>query len=184
MYNLCIVHVPKFYACPYTTYNDTHHHNIHVHEIQTLNSYDWALDIMTKVIPFISPFLLTVSQEGTKLIGVDVIVESDQELLVELEGRWELDHHLPHTLQELGEDWGRLAHIPRQVTIPKHKHSSMDDSHKRKVIRWNYYNAHSTLNILRNNSKYTAHGITTGYAENFAVLVLIVNGSQDNHLHY
>ena len=33
-----------------------------------------------------------------------MIVESDQELLVELEGRGELNHHLPHTLKELGED--------------------------------------------------------------------------------
>ena len=52
-----------------------------------------------------------------------MIVESDQELLIELEGCGELDHHLPHTLQELGEDRGRLTHIPRQVTIPEHTQS-------------------------------------------------------------
>ena len=57
-----------------------------------------------------------------------MIMKGDQELLIELEGRGELDHHLPHTLQELGEDGGRLTHIPSQVTIPEHKHSSMNNN--------------------------------------------------------
>ena len=48
-----------------------------------------------------------------------MIVESDKELFVELKGCGELYHHLPHTLQELGEDGGSLTNITSQVTIPE-----------------------------------------------------------------
>ena len=69
---------------------------IHYHDIIYIHTCIYA--------PFIYSFLFAVSQEGTKLVRVDVIVESDQELLVELKGCGELYHHLPHTLKELGKD--------------------------------------------------------------------------------
>lgn len=50
------------------------------------------------------PLSLTVSQEGAKLTGEDMMVEGDEEVLVELEGRGKLHHDLPHTVQELCED--------------------------------------------------------------------------------
>jgi len=40
-----------------------------------------------------------------------VIVQGEQEPLVELERAWELARHLPHSLQELGEDGRRLLRV-------------------------------------------------------------------------
>ncbi len=48
-----------------------------------------------------------------------MIVDRDQELLIELEGGGELDHRLPHTVQELSEDWGELPIVGRQVAVPE-----------------------------------------------------------------
>ena len=81
--------------------------------------------------PFIYSFLFTVSQEGTKLVGVDVIVESNQELLVELKGCGKLYHHLPHTLEELGKDGRGLTHVPSQVTVPERKTQKHETSKSR-----------------------------------------------------
>ena len=47
-----------------------------------------------------------------------MVMEGEQEVLVELEGGWELDHHLPHTVQELGEDGGRLSGVSSQMAVP------------------------------------------------------------------
>lgn len=62
--------------------------------------------------------LLIVSQESAKLAGIDMVVESDEEVLIELKGRGELEHDLPDTVQELGEDWGGLSNLPCQMTTP------------------------------------------------------------------
>lgn len=63
----------------------------------------------TCILPLLLSLPLTVAKEGAKLVRVDVVVEGDKELLVELESRRELNHHLPHTLQELGENGRRLT---------------------------------------------------------------------------
>lgn len=56
------------------------------------------------LVPFLFPFPLTVAEESAKLVGVDVVMESEKKLFIELEGRRELYHDLPHTLKELCED--------------------------------------------------------------------------------
>ena len=61
---------------------------------------------------------LVVAQESTKLAGVDVIMEGDEEVLVELKRCWELDHDLPDTVQELCENWRGFPNLPCQVTTP------------------------------------------------------------------
>jgi len=64
------------------------------------------------------PLSLAVAQEGAELAGEDVVVDGDQEVLVELEGRGKLGHELPHAVQELGEDGRSLLGISCQVTTP------------------------------------------------------------------
>ena len=45
-------------------------------------------------------------------------MQGEQEVLVELEGGGELEHHLPHTLQELREDGRGVSGVSSQVPIP------------------------------------------------------------------
>lgn len=73
------------------------------------------------VLPHIPAFLLAVAQEGPILTGVDVCVYGDDEALVELKGTWELLRQLPHTLQELIDNWRHLFRISIKVGIPAGK---------------------------------------------------------------
>ena len=50
------------------------------------------------------PLPFVISQEGAKLAGVGMVMEGDKKVLVELECCGELDHDLPHAVQELSED--------------------------------------------------------------------------------
>ena len=63
-------------------------------------------------------FSLVVTQKSAKLTGKDMVMEGNQEVLVELKSCGKLDHNLPHTVQELCENWGRLTDITSQVTTP------------------------------------------------------------------
>ena len=67
-----------------------------------------SLSLPLPSLPLLHPLLLAVANEGPKLAGVGVVVEGDQKVFVELEGGGELLSHLPHTVQELSEDWRRL----------------------------------------------------------------------------
>lgn len=66
----------------------------------------------------LSPLPLVVADEVSKLAGVDVLVNSDQELLVVFKGTGELLHQLPHALQELIDDRRHLFGIASQVVAP------------------------------------------------------------------
>ena len=67
------------------------------------------------------PISLTVSEESAELAGIDVVVEDDEEVLIKLEGRGKLEHHLPHTVQELRKNGGRVPTVPSKVTTPADK---------------------------------------------------------------
>ena len=45
-------------------------------------------------------------------------MEGDEELLVELAGRGELHHHLPHTLQELRQNGRLFPGLPGKMAAP------------------------------------------------------------------
>lgn len=62
---------------------------------------------------------LVVPQEVSKLTGVHVLVDLDEEPLAELEGLRELLRQLPHTLQELGEDGRYLLRVAIQLVTPE-----------------------------------------------------------------
>jgi hypothetical protein len=63
-------------------------------------------------------FSLVVAEESAKLARVYVVVYGDKEVLVELKSCRELYQELPHTVQELGEDWRGFSDITCQVTTP------------------------------------------------------------------
>ena len=47
-----------------------------------------------------------------------MVVERNQEVLVELEGGGHLHHHLPHALQELGEDGAGFLLLYHRMATP------------------------------------------------------------------
>lgn len=55
--------------------------------------------------PQIQPVLLAIANESAKLAALNMVVQRQEEALVELEGARVLVHQLPHTLQELSENW-------------------------------------------------------------------------------
>lgn len=64
------------------------------------------------------PLLVAGAQEVTKLAGINMVMDLQQEALAELEGAGELLHQLPHTLHKLCEHWGHLFGVPIQVATP------------------------------------------------------------------
>ena len=68
--------------------------------------------------PLLQSLLLAVAEEGSELSGVGVVVERNQEVLVELEGGGHLHHHLPHALQELGEDGAGFLLLHHHMATP------------------------------------------------------------------
>lgn len=71
--------------------------------------------------PHVPAFLWTVPKKVSKMAGVNVRADGDEEMLVELKGTWELLRQLPHALQELVYDWRLLFRITGQVSIPAEK---------------------------------------------------------------
>lgn len=69
--------------------------------------------------PELRPLLVAGAQEVSKLAGIDVVMDLQQEALAELEGAGELLHQLPHTLHKLGEHRGHLLGVPIQVATPR-----------------------------------------------------------------
>lgn len=72
----------------------------------------------SECLPHIPVFLLAVTEEVSKVAGVDVRADGDEEMLIELKGTWELLWQLPHALQELIDDRRLLFRIAVQVSIP------------------------------------------------------------------
>lgn len=71
--------------------------------------------------PHVPAFLRTVPEKVSKMAGVNVCADGDEEMLVELKGTRELLRQLPHALQELVNDWRLLFGITGQVSIPAGK---------------------------------------------------------------
>lgn len=69
--------------------------------------------------PHIPAFLLAVAEKVSKMAGVDMRADGDEEMLIELKGTWKLLRQLPHTLQELIDDGRLLFRIAVQVSIPE-----------------------------------------------------------------
>ena len=73
------------------------------------------------VSPVINSTLLTVAKEIAKLAREDMIMELQEESFIELECTGELLRQLPHTVNELGEDWGELTRFIRNQATPAGK---------------------------------------------------------------
>lgn len=90
------------------------------------NAQQIWLKLVTAVTPICSPecpphipaLLLAVTQKVSKMAGVDMRADGDEEMLIELKGTWELLRQLPHTLQELIDDRRLLLRIAVQVSVP------------------------------------------------------------------